>query len=307
MLAAGLLGSALTLTNPLPASAVSGTYFAGSGSTSNFSAFFNFTAGEILTAFTYGRSGDPYLYFLNASGTVVTSNDDGAGDLNSRIVYTIPTTGQYRFRNGCYNNGSCSYSVNYSTTSATPSVSSVNSSTADGRYKVGSTIAVQVNFSTAVTVTGTPQLTLETGATERVLNYVSGSGTTALTFNYTVQAGDTSADLDYISTSALSLNGGTIRNSSAVNAILTLTSPGAAGSLAANKAIVIDTTAPTVSSVNSSTGNASYGAGSAISIQVNFSEAVNVTGTPQLTLETGATDRVINYVSGTGTTALTFT
>ena len=188
-----------------------------------------------------------------------------------------------------------------------PSVSSVNSSTADGRYKVGSTVAVQVNFSTAVTVTGTPQLTLETGATDRVLNYVSGSGTTALTFNYTVQAGDTSADLDYISTSALALNGGTIRNSAAQNASLTLPSPGAAGSLAANKAIVIDTTAPTVSSVNSLTGNASYGAGSAISIQVNFSEAVNVTGTPQLTLETGATDRTINYVSGTGTTALTFT
>jgi uncharacterized repeat protein (TIGR02059 family) len=188
-----------------------------------------------------------------------------------------------------------------------PTVSSVNSSTADGRYKVGSTVAVQVNFSTAVTVTGTPQLTLETGATDRVLNYASGSGTTSLTFNYTVQAGDTSADLDYISTSALALNGGTIRNSAAQDASLTLPSPGAAGSLAANKAIVIDTTAPTVSSVNSSTPNASYSAGSAISIQVNFSEAVAVTGTPQLTLETGPTDRVINYVSGTGTTALTFT
>ena len=303
---AALLGSAFSITNPVPAYAVSGTYFVSSGSTSNYSSFFNFTAGEILTAFTYGRSGDPYLYFLNALGQVVTSNDDGNGDLNSRIVYTIPTSGQYRFQNRCYS-GTCSYSVNYSTTSATPSVSSVSSSSADLRYKVGSTISIQVNFSAAVTVTGTPQLTLETGATDRIINYVSGSGTTALTFTYTVQAGDTSADLDYAGTSALALNGGTIRNSSAVNATLTLPTPGAANSLAANKAIIIDTTAPTVSSVNSSTGNASYGASSAISIQVNFSEAVAVTGTPQLTLETGATDRTINYVSGTGTTALTFT
>jgi len=54
-IAAALLGSIFSLVSPLPASAVSGTYFAGSGSTSNFSAFFNFTAGEILTAFTYGR------------------------------------------------------------------------------------------------------------------------------------------------------------------------------------------------------------------------------------------------------------
>jgi len=45
-----------------------------------------------------------------------------------------------------------------------------------------------VTFSEAVTVTGTPQLTLETGATDRVVNYVSGSGTNTLTFNYTVQA-----------------------------------------------------------------------------------------------------------------------
>jgi hypothetical protein len=119
-----------------------------------------------------------------------------------------------------------------------PSVSSINSSTADGRYKVGSTVAVQVNFSAAVTVVGTPQLTLETGAVDRVLNYASGSGTTALTFNYTVQAGDTSADLDYISTSALALNGGTIQNSALQNASLTLPSPAAAG----NKTATITST-----------------------------------------------------------------
>jgi len=189
----------------------------------------------------------------------------------------------------------------------TPSVSGVDSSTPNGSYKAGSVIGIQVNFTTAVNVTGTPQLILRIGATDRNVNYASGSGTTALTFSYTVQAGDTSADLDYASTSALTLNGGTIRNSSAVNAILTLPSPAAIGSLAANKAIVIDTTVPTVLNVNSSTGNASYGVGSAISIQVNFSEVVNVTGTPQLKLETGATDRTISYVSGTGTTSITFT
>ena len=46
-------------------------------------------------------------------------------------------------------------------------------------------------------MTGTPQLTLETGADRpRVANYASGTGTATLTFNYTVQAGDTSADLE---------------------------------------------------------------------------------------------------------------
>src|SRR5205814_3166348 len=90
---------------------------------------------------------------------------------------------------------------------AAPTVSGVSSSTADGSYKAGDPISVQVNFSENVTVTGTPQLTLETGATDEVVNYASGSGSSTLTFTYTVQAGDTSADLDYVATTALGLNG----------------------------------------------------------------------------------------------------
>ncbi|MDH4568073.1 DUF4347 domain-containing protein [Pseudomonas sp. BN414] len=130
-----------------------------------------------------------------------------------------------------------------------PTVTSVSSSTANGTYKAGDVISVTVTFSEVVTVTGTPRLTLETGAIDRVINYSSGSGTSTLTFNYTVQAGDTNADLDYLSTGALALNGGTIRDAAANNATLTLASPGAAGSLGANKAIVIDS-APSISNVN---------------------------------------------------------
>ena len=42
---------------------------------------------------------------------------------------------------------------------------SVTSSTADGSYKAGAAVSIQVNFSESVTVTGTPQLALNTGAT----------------------------------------------------------------------------------------------------------------------------------------------
>ena len=125
-----------------------------------------------------------------------------------------------------------------------PTVNNVTSSKANGAYTIGESIAVTVTFSESVTVSGTPQLTLETGTTDRVINYASGSGTPSLTFSYVVQAGDTSADLDYISPAALSLNGGSIRDESANDAILTLPTPGDAGSLGANKAIVIDTTTP---------------------------------------------------------------
>lgn len=188
-----------------------------------------------------------------------------------------------------------------------PTVTSVTSSTLNGTYKVGSPISIQVNFSENVIVAGgTPQLTLETGATDRTVNYVSGTGSSTLTFTYTVQAGDTTADLDYISTTALALGGSTIRDAAGNNAILTLASPGAANSLGNNKALVIDGVVPTVTSVNSSTADGTYKIDDVISVQVNFSEAVTVTGTPQLTLETGATDRTINYAGGSGTSTLTF-
>ncbi|SIR33043.1 Concanavalin A-like lectin/glucanases superfamily protein [Shewanella morhuae] len=192
------------------------------------------------------------------------------------------------------------------TDSVAPTVSSITASTANGTYKVGDVISVQVNFDEAVLVTGIPQLTLETGTTDRTINYASGSNSSTLTFNYTVQSGDTSADLDYVATNSLMLNSGTIRDAASNNATLTLPSPGAANSLGANKSIVIDGVAPTVSSVTSSTANGTYKIGDSISIQVDFSEAVTVTGTPQFTLETGATDRTANYASGSGTSTLTF-
>ncbi|ABN63654.1 Ig-like domain-containing protein [Shewanella baltica] len=187
-----------------------------------------------------------------------------------------------------------------------PTVSSITASTANGTYKVGDVISVEVNFDEAVLVTGTPQLTLETGTTDRAINYASGSNSSTLTFNYTVQSGDTSADLDYVATNSLMLNSGTIRDAASNNATLTLPSPGTANSLGANRNIIIDGVAPTVSSVNASTADGTYKLGDIISIQVNFSEVVSVTGTPQLTLDTGTTDRTIDYASGSGSSALTF-
>jgi hypothetical protein len=98
-----------------------------------------------------------------------------------------------------------------------------------------------------VTVAGTPSLTLNTTPAQTAA-YASGSGTPTLTFDYTVQAGDTSADLDYASTAALALSGGTIRDVAANDATLTLPTVGGASSLGGQKNIVVDTTTPTVMS-----------------------------------------------------------
>jgi hypothetical protein len=186
-------------------------------------------------------------------------------------------------------------------------VMNVTSTTDNGTYKIGDVVAITITFSEAVTVTGTPQLTLETGSTDAVVNYSTGSATNTLTFNYTVASGHTSSDLDYKNTTALALNGGTIKDSDGNVATLTLPTPGAAGSLGANKALVVDGVAPTVSGVTSTTANGTYKVGDAISIIVGLSDVVTVTGAPRIQLETGTTDQYASYASGTGNDTLTFT
>lgn len=131
--------------------------------------------------------------------------------------------------------------VNYADTAA-PTVTGVSSTATDGSYDVAAVIPITVTFNKAVNVTGTPRIELETGTTDRFADYASGTGTATLTFNYTVQSGDTSADLDYKATNSLTLNGGTIKSLTGVDATLTLASPGATGSLGNAKAIVISTT-----------------------------------------------------------------
>ncbi len=134
--------------------------------------------------------------------------------------------------------------------SAPPVVLSLGSPSADGLYGPGAALQVTVVFSKAVTVTGTPRLTLETGASDAAADYASGSGTATLTFAFTVAAGHESADLDVPSSAALTLQGGTIKDALGTNATLTLPAPGGAGSLGAAKAIVVDGTPPLAGTVS---------------------------------------------------------
>lgn len=168
---------------------------------------------------------------------------------------------------------------------------------------------MSVTFSELVVVTGTPGLTLETGASDRFAYYASGSGTDTLNFVYTVQAGDTSADLDYQGTTALALSGGAIKDAAGNPAVLALATPGAAGSLGASGAINIDGVAPVPTS-DSVPAGATYGAGQALDFTVTYSEAVTVDtthGVPYIALTLGAGSTVqAGYLAGSGTNVLTF-
>ena len=186
-----------------------------------------------------------------------------------------------------------------------PVVISVTSVALDGSYKIGDELSISVNFSEAVTVVdGTPLLLLETGTIDQLASYVSGSGTAVLDFLYTVQEGDFSSDLEYLSTTALDANGAEI-NSATLEAILTLPEPGAANSLAANKDLIIDGIIPTVASV-SVPADGSYVEGETLDFTLNFSEAVAVTGAPQISLTISSETLQATYVSGSGSSALEF-
>jgi hypothetical protein len=144
-------------------------------------------------------------------------------------------------------------------------------------------INVTVTFDEVVTVTGTPKLQLDTGATDRNASYISGSGTTVLRFNYTVQAGDTSLDLNTSSSAALTVTGASIRDAALNDATLTLLSTNGA-TLATNKALVIDTTAPTLT-VTTPTDN------------IDHQSTVDLNGTVNDT--TAGVKNVSIYVNGT--------
>ena len=75
-------------------------------------------------------------------------------------------------------------------------------------------------------------------------------------------------------------------------------------SAASSQISVIDTTAPTVSTVAYGTNDGALALGEAVTLIVTFSENVVVTGTPTLNLNSGGT---ASYTSGSGTNALTFT
>ena len=84
-----------------------------------------------------------------------------------------------------------------------------------------------MTFSEPVNVTGTPLLALNAGGA--TASYTGGTGTSTLTFTYTVVSGQSTYDLDYSSTAALSLNGGTIEDAASNTATLTLPATGSDG------------------------------------------------------------------------------
>ena len=79
-----------------------------------------------------------------------------------------------------------------------------------GTYAIDGTLSFTVDFSAAVTVSGTPQLALDIGGETRQADYASGSGTESLLFSYTVAEDDEDTEGIGVPADSLTLNGGAI-------------------------------------------------------------------------------------------------
>ena len=165
---------------------------------------------------------------------------------------------------------------------------------AAGYNKSGAVLNFAVNFSEVVNVTGTPRLAINMGGSTVYANYISGTGTSKLNFSYTVVNGD--QDLDGIAIDALT--DGIIRDAAGNDAVRTLVGINPLG-------VKVNTIAPVITQVDVP-ANGIYNATRTLNFPVQFNHVVNVTGTPVLPVTIGSTVVNANYVSGTGTSTLTF-
>ena len=71
------------------------------------------TAGQVYTITTSnagdGNTTDTFLYLLNSSGAIVTSDDDSNGNLASRMVYQASSSGTYFVKIRAYTRGTYGY------------------------------------------------------------------------------------------------------------------------------------------------------------------------------------------------------
>jgi len=170
----------------------------------------------------------------------------------------------------------------------------------NGTYVAGQHLDFTVNFSEAVIVNtggGTPymQLTLDTGGTVNA-PCISGSGSSALMFRYTVINGN--EDMTGITVGgSINANGGTLRDAAGNNAVLTLNSVGSTAG------VFVDAIAPAISisapsAASTITGPMSY---TVTYSDTSFNTSSLASGDITLN-KTGTADATTINIAGSGNT-----
>jgi hypothetical protein len=162
--------------HPLAAAFSYSTSFTNSATVNTADFYFTLSAGTTITLGTCGvngasGSGDTYLRFFDPSGVQVAVNDDACGAL-SNFSYTVPVSGTYLLRAGCFGNTACSGTVGYAINAVvlTYSTSFTNSATVN-------TANVYFNLSAGTTITlGTCGVSGASGSGDTYLRFYNPSG-----------------------------------------------------------------------------------------------------------------------------------
>ncbi|WP_280822789.1 Ig-like domain repeat protein [Pseudaminobacter soli (ex Li et al. 2025)] len=254
----------------------------------------------VLTATLSGGSSPTGTVTFKAGTTTLGAGVVSADATASYAVSTLAVgahsiTAEY---DGDTNNAAATSSaITVTVGQAAPTVTSV-AVPANATYSIGGTLNFSVTFSSAVTVTGTPQLGLTMSSSSRNANYVSGSGSTMLTFCYTIAEGDLDADGISLA-SAVTLNGGTIQ-ASGTDANLIL------NGVESTAGVLVDGVRPVVSSIIADAGAQSTDA--SVMFTVAFSKAVsNVSTNDFILTATGSASGTTSAVSASSGSSINVT
>ena len=220
------------------------------------------TGGTVYAQYVSGSGSSALVFRLTAASGQLDSNGvtlGGSVQLNGGSIRDAAGNDTQVTLN------SVASTANVNIDGVVPAVVSV-ATPSDGSYKAGDVLTFTVNASEALqTGALAPRLVLNVGGATRYATYVSGNGSAALVFQYTVQAGDN--DADGIAVSSLDLRGEQLTDLAGNDMNLALNGMGSTAG------ILVDTTVPAASSivrVDASPSNSG-----SVSFTVTFSEDVS--------------------------------
>jgi hypothetical protein len=235
--------------------------------------------------------GDAAAFNINPNSGAVTLINDPDFEAQSNYTFTVLATDDA----GNSSEQAVSLAIN-DLDEIAPTVSSVALTGAVGAQNdtlnAGDTVTVTVTMSENVDVDtsgGAPRIALNIGGSTMFADYVSGSGTSSLKFDYSVQPGDTDNNGIRIRADSLEPNGGVLADAAGNAADLSH------GSVANNPSYLVDTAAPTLFSSRPSDEATAVAVGD--NVVLTFSENVQ-TGSGNITISDGSDTRAINVTDG---------
>ena len=244
------------------------------------------------------------------SGTTVTLTFSGASVMGGqavRLSYAVPTANPIQDPTG---NDAARLTNRPVTFNGIAAIAFTNKPR--GRYaSVGGHIEVTVTFSEAATVTGTPRIRLAPAlrGQTRYAGYVSGTGTKALVFRYTLVDGDNSGT----TTVSIPANG-LDRDGAANNATIKFgTTDAPAGHISVDSGKTAKVAQPTVDLAFGAPTfdhdldgtNDTYVVNNSVKVKVRFTEPMTVNNggsnsNVQIVVTIGSADHTLNFISASG-------